>query len=636
MKSKPWNILLLIYLLFLPTLTLAQSGERATLAPIQTDAYPQMSTFLDVYDASGRFKFGLKPEDISLTENGESIPDFEFEELSPGVQVVVAFNTSPNFAIRDEVGNSRFDYLSQALIQWGKNLSDENIDDLSLITNDEIEITHIIPEIWTQTLEVYQPEARETSSNFSTLSHAIDVASDPPPQDTMKKVVIFLTPPPEAEEIIALQSLSEYALERQVRLYIWMVAPQEDFNTIGAEQLRLGAESTGGDFFAFSGGESIPSLESYLAPLRGTYALAYRSNITTSGTHTLEANIPTGTGEILATREFQLEVEAPNPIFVSPPLEIIREKDESTLGGYIPTSQILSIIIEFPDQHPRPLQETILYVDGVETAKNTAPPFDQFEWDISNYEDIETHYLKVKVVDSLGLSKTSPETAIKVGIDKFKPKMGELGRIMGEQPYAIAGLGAIVFVAVLLLIFLRRGMIQPRAFQRVVKKPQSNGKSESEPSEKKAGLTGRKNISSWINKLSWPESETLVEKEPAAILEPLTEQAKKLFSEPIPLYEAEMTFGKDSAAATVLVKEPSVSGLHARLEFVSENIYQLSDEGSVAGTWVNYQPIETEKLILHHGDIIHIGRAGFLFRIQDSSTHPEIVVRTNLLQEDKI
>lgn len=640
MKTKTWSILLIISLLLIPSITAAQNAQRATLTPPKGENYPQMSVFLDAYNAAGGFLFGLTPENITLLENENPRPIQEFEELSPGVQVVVAINIAPSFAIRDELGNSRFDYLSQALLQWGENLPPENGDDLSLITNDEIEITHLnTPATWTSTLENYNPQPRETNSDLNVLAHAIEIAADTPPQQNMKQVVLLLTPSPTPEEIVALQNLTAYAQEQNVHLFAWMVTSPAFLDTPGATQLRQTTIDTGGAFFSYSGEEAIPSPESYLAPLRGTYRLVYDSLIVSSGTHSLEAIITTEAGEITAIQEFQFEVLPPNPIFVSPPLEIRREnpnpgEENQDTTAYTPTSQTLEIIIEFPDGHPRPLEETILYVDGNEEAKNTQPPFDHFTWDISNYDANRTYRLQVRAVDSLGLGQTSLETPIQITIDKPEPRMGELGRTIGEHPYALAGLGAVILAAILLLVFLRRGIIRPKAFlrsaqpalQKQITKPDSAQKKPRRPS------FGREQLTAWVDNIPWPEGETVAQEANAA-LEPITEQAKKLFPDPIPLHDAEITFGKDASAATLVIKEASLSDLHARLKRISENVYQLNDEGSVAGTWVNYQPLDGEKHLLQHGDTVHMGRAGFLFRLQDPSTHPEVIITP---QEDKL
>jgi predicted component of type VI protein secretion system len=45
--------------------------------------------------------------------------------------------------------------------------------------------------------------------------------------------------------------------------------------------------------------------------------------------------------------------------------------------------------------------------------------------------------------------------------------------------------------------------------------------------------------------------------------------------------------------------------------------YRLSDEGSVAGTWINYTPVSHGGARLEHGDLIHVGRIGFRFTLRE-------------------
>jgi pSer/pThr/pTyr-binding forkhead associated (FHA) protein len=45
--------------------------------------------------------------------------------------------------------------------------------------------------------------------------------------------------------------------------------------------------------------------------------------------------------------------------------------------------------------------------------------------------------------------------------------------------------------------------------------------------------------------------------------------------------------------------------------------FRLVDEGSVAGTWVNYSSVSSDGVTLEHGDLIHIGRVNFRFTQRD-------------------
>jgi pSer/pThr/pTyr-binding forkhead associated (FHA) protein len=82
---------------------------------------------------------------------------------------------------------------------------------------------------------------------------------------------------------------------------------------------------------------------------------------------------------------------------------------------------------------------------------------------------------------------------------------------------------------------------------------------------------------------------------------------------PIVITSETATFGSDPNQADQLVEDGSVAELHARLTRESQGVFRLSDEGSIAGTWVNYAPISSDGIILEQGDLVHIGRVGFRF-----------------------
>jgi len=96
----------------------------------------------------------------------------------------------------------------------------------------------------------------------------------------------------------------------------------------------------------------------------------------------------------------------------------------------------------------------------------------------------------------------------------------------------------------------------------------------------------------------------------------------------IPLTRAEVTFGRDPNLATCLLDDPSVDGLHARLRVDAVGRFLLADQGSTAGTWVNYAPISSEGTPLEHGDLIHFGRAVYRFQLGKPPPMPKPSIRS--------
>jgi predicted component of type VI protein secretion system len=60
-----------------------------------------------------------------------------------------------------------------------------------------------------------------------------------------------------------------------------------------------------------------------------------------------------------------------------------------------------------------------------------------------------------------------------------------------------------------------------------------------------------------------------------------------------------------------------VEALHASLTREKEGTFRLTDEGSTAGTWVNYAQVPEGGTYLEQGDLIHFGRVGFRFMLRD-------------------
>jgi predicted component of type VI protein secretion system len=112
---------------------------------------------------------------------------------------------------------------------------------------------------------------------------------------------------------------------------------------------------------------------------------------------------------------------------------------------------------------------------------------------------------------------------------------------------------------------------------------------------------------SWVHRYPVPKA--------SAFLTFLSDSEETAPPAPIPLTGSEVTIGRDPIRATVVLDDPTVETLHARLR-QEDGAYRLADEGSIAGTWVNYTQIPQEGVCLEHGDLIHIGRLGFRFSLR--------------------
>ncbi|HKY52989.1 MAG TPA: hypothetical protein VJM08_01735, partial [Anaerolineales bacterium] len=365
----------------------AQTAAYAEIASVDAQDFPQISAMVDVYNANGEFMTGLRPYDFTVYEDGQKREIETVTESGIPVQIVVAINPGPALAVRDGNAIPRFDYVVDMLGRWANAQPADSGDDLSLVTLSGSLISHATAKDWFVSLSSFKPDFRNTTPNLQTLSIALDTVTAPAPEPGMKRAILFITPhmdDPTIDDTIA--PLIQRAVDSKVRVFVWFVDATEYSVTASANAFKSLAQQTNGSFFAFSGIEPFPDPNQFFAPLHHVYHLTYTSALTNAGDHTLGLYVDSPEGRIPAQdKTFSVDIQPPNPIFVSPPLQITRqpsEEDPYNAEALVPAQQQLEIIVEFPDGHERELKRTSLYVDGQVVMENTSAPFESFVWDL--------------------------------------------------------------------------------------------------------------------------------------------------------------------------------------------------------------------------------------------------------------
>jgi hypothetical protein len=408
-----------------------------------------------------------------------------------------------------------------------------------------------------------------------------------------------------------------------------MVSPAGAPVTKTSNSLMQFVQQTGGQFFVYSGDEPLPDPEIFIDPLRSIYHISYNSQIRKSGSYTLVAELQSEDGPVKSNpQSFELTVEPPNPAFIAPALNIQRKPPpdngnqaaaEPSPENYLPTDQTLQVLIDFPDGQIRPLVRTTLYVDGKVVATNKTPPFDKFNWDLSPYTTNGSHLLKVEAEDSLGLVGKSMDAMVQVSVER--PRPNALKTLSRNAPI-LAGLAVLLAGAVLLLVLVLGGRIRPKS-QGALKKARRRADPVTQSAPVKNEPAPHR-LPGWVNRLQWPQRR--ITPKANAYLTRISDTELPATSPLIPITADEITLGCDPSQATLVINDPSVEALHARLVHTPDNSYRLADESSVAGTWINYTPISREGEKLEHGDLVYIGRAGFRFTLRQPGPERKPVI----------
>ena len=230
-----------------------RTGGQADLYPTDSSAFPTISTFLDVFDATGRFVSGLKAEQVTVVEDHQPLAVKSLNEMVVPLQLVVAINPGPSFGVRNQQGIAGFDGVHQALTQWVQSLPADTPDDMSLVTITGPVIAHASAKDWLVSLGAFQPTSSQMTPNLQSLQIALDTVAVARRGKGMKRAVLFITPHMDDPDLAnKMQPLLDKAMQNQVRVFVWFTDTGNYNVTTSAAVFSGLAMQTGAAFFSAS------------------------------------------------------------------------------------------------------------------------------------------------------------------------------------------------------------------------------------------------------------------------------------------------------------------------------------------------------------------------------------------------
>lgn len=588
----------------------SQAGDagRLRVSNLKTEDFPTIQFALDVYDREGNFLADLTPGDLTLEEDGRPVQEVGLQVFQPGLQFSLAI--TPAAAWNTRFGEkTQLEWLKASLQAWGNRLPTDGKDDFSFSTPTGLQLIRSRdPRKLVDALDDYQPDLSRSEANLFSLMTALDLAADQKIDPQMKRVILWVTPPLGSSLTAGLAEALSRAQQSGVHVFIWMPVNSLDAPVPDTGAFQNLTDATGGRFTLVAAPDTMPDVESWLTPLRRAITVRFVSTARQSGEHRLTVGLNrAGWSGITQSLDYTLEIKPPNPIFFAPPSRLERtwsrpEGSEEFLLQ--PVAVPVQILIEFPDSHPRDLKNTRLFLDDTLLVENSAPPFDRFVWDISTLTESGVHTLRVEAVDVLGLTGSSIAVPVEVAVAP-RPATNLLERISGRGLVAV---GAVLVAGMVLgLVLLGENRLRSRRRQ-AERRRQADPLTQPVPIVQEKSRTRRVAVES----ASWPKASAAPGT--MARLIRVTEEEQPIPGSLIPLNRSEITFGSDARQSVVLLADASVSKRHARLVRDGDT-FTIFDEGSVAGTWVNYSPVGASGRRLEHEDLIHIGRVAFRFEL---------------------
>lgn len=630
--------LFLLFGCFAPAAAFPLLGpSRLAISGLDTRTFPVLSFNLELYDADEQLVTDLKPAQLTIYEDRIPLQPQALELIPRGLQFTLAINASP--ALAAEVnGTQQLSAARRILMDWAEARRPE-FGDFSLAGNTGLQLIRSrTPREWVAALDAYRPDLAKAQPGLFALTTALDLAAESVPsavedgqKSLFKPAVLFLTAPLGQSEIAGLGNQAARAAQAGIPVFVWVVVA--DPNNLpatpipGLAELQALADTTGGKLALVSAAAGFPDLDAWLSPLEQIYRVAYNSAIRGGGDHTLSVAISRPDLALTSARDlrFNLDILAPNPIFVDPPAVI--ERTWSSGGVLQPASEEIQILVEFPDGFRRPLRLARLLVNGETVAENLSSPFERFTWTLEDLSEPATANLRVEVEDGIGLTGRTIDHPVEILVPA-RPQQGLLARI---TPQGLIAIGAVLLAGAVLTVLVvgetrqhaRRGRAPGRRKNDPVTQPiQIAQEPLSRPRGEKTPRSVRRAAAP---SPSWPRG-AVQPLAPARLIR-LAENEAPIQGGQVPVNRPELTFGSDPRKAIVPLADPSVCALHARLVRTQQGAFILTDEGSIAGTWVNYTPVGPAGRRLEHGDLVHFGRVVYRFELVEPPLRPDPVIR---------
>lgn len=603
-KRKILILALVVGVLAVPGAAKAQAGAMLNLRTVQSDQFPLITGFLDARDSTGAQITGLEAADLSVLEDGRTIPMGQIRLSNTGLNLYVAIAPSQAFAIRNSGGQSRYDLVQAQLIDWADTLADDDDLLLSLSVPQGVPSQQAPASEWRAAFEAYEPAVNVIASDLQSFSAALNLATQPAPQAGMGTAIWLISAVPPIDELTTLGEWQSTLVERGIRLFLWLVDTPARLESDEAQALQSLAVATGGQAFAFSQEEIFPDPGTYFDALSQAYYFQYESQANTSGSHSVQLQWQTEVGAVLShAGSFSLEILPPNPIFVTPPSRIERLPHEDDPQLLAPFSQPLEILIEFPDDFERQVVRSTLLVNGQPVAENSAPPFNNFIWDLRPFDSSQELLLQVEVEDELGLAGRSMEHPLEIST---QPPASFFQSLIARGAPALAFSVVLIAAGAVFLVLVLSGRIRPPALQ-TMQLP------EDELMEDPLAL------------LPLPQDEELLADPDQALPMPAPRALAYLQrldgdgmvdqSQVLPVTSEEIHIGAQAEVNQIVLEDESVDAVHASLTRLDNGIFVLADQGSEAGTWLNYAPVSQQGSRMEEGDLVHIGRVAFRFSL---------------------
>lgn len=617
------------------SLLLAISSAQAQEMPaelmvtgIDTSEFPDMEVYVDTFanDRSQQIGFFLFADTMSFTEDGTTRTVTGVYDTPRGTWLTFLIDA-------DAVAQQNWDDIKSAILSYAADpYMDEDWDYVSVIVANGQESVTLVEQTQfhngvfnafiTEAGAAYVPTIVPTTPLADLIGDALVELGGPAPREGMHQALVVLSSGEVGSSQRSVEEIAGMAEDSHIPLHTILIGQ----DATGEQVLEQLARVSKGRSSRLDSSEDLSKLWQIISSHRQQYAISYRSQITSSGNHTVKVQLSEA---VMASFDFAITVEPPQVEITLPTpneiLELAPAGVEPSTGGQA-TAQAVKYQWSWPDNHEREIQSVQLRVNGavVQQLDLTTSTDRSLTWDIASLAP-GPYSLRVEVIDELGLKGESAE--VPVTIQVATPTEAAGSATADATPTAVATPGPGLFNSAVKLVksnlrcagisglSLGALLVTVLAFRRRL------GSLAESPITFLRRLPIFRPIDSFLRNIERIVGPIRRKKKPKAAQTPVVAkpsawleivQGQTGARGPIPV-EGEISLGRSSDQAKVAFNEKTVSRLHTRV--VPEHggkfrVYNLSSQQ----TWVNEQRVPEHGLLLKDGDVIRMGQARVRFR----------------------
>jgi hypothetical protein len=603
---KALTLCSLLLIAILPSLW-AQEEVEMRIGQVDVSNFPTVRFNLFSAD-SRRVPLSINElQGLSLREAGIPIAEYEVQTVPVGVDVVFVIDGNPDIVVADENSSrSRYQTVQEAIGRFAERvMSPSGLDRVTIVVADEANVNG----------RLLITDASDPQAVNQAINNYTPLATEPVPLNEM--MLMAVEHAAEIQENGRFQAV--LLLSDAIR-----INQQLDYNAIVTAAQAIDLPLYGAILGAGASPDEIGNMADLYEPTRATYAhlptvepidpiyliwqrqanqvqIMYRSLLTASGSYPLNVNV----GTLLATTTLDLTVEPPIVTIGLAQAAITRigTATDTPLAELEPTAVPLTVAVRWPDRMPRQITAVNWFIND-----QPQPLLDDFAfdtagelvlaWDITNV-DAGVYEHRVQVADELGQTADSELVSVTIGVERPLPPTATPAPTAASETAASTSqpvntgeilflLGIVAIIAFLLLLLRRaRRRRQPKSI-----KPKRKPKQTAVTATEATSQSDKETLQPFLE---------IVDAPPGSLSR-------------IPIYGDNITIGRDEALAQIILKDMSISALHARIRQRGQD-YWLYDEGSGRGVSLNYEKLGIAPHMLRNGDTIQIGRISLRFHL---------------------